>query len=107
MKIQDQKFNGKIYGKAGSYSIYVNHNKIEVSDADVEEYNLYLKSLELKKEEEENAKIIFKGEKFGTEWEISFYNETSIKIVGRKDGNKKEQFVPINQLGHIKSQFEC
>ena len=27
-----KRFNGKVYGKSGSYSIYVNNEKIEVSD---------------------------------------------------------------------------
>lgn len=43
MKIQDQKFNGKIYGKSGDYSIYLNNVKTSVSDEDVQEYNEYIK----------------------------------------------------------------
>jgi hypothetical protein len=46
MKIQDQKFNGKVYGKSGSYSIYLNNNKIEVTDEAVKEYNDFLKENE-------------------------------------------------------------
>ncbi len=42
MKIQDQKFNGKIYGKSGDFSIYLNNIKTPVSDSDVQEYNEYI-----------------------------------------------------------------
>ncbi len=42
MKIQDQKFNGKIYGKSGDYSIYLNNVKTSVSDQDVQVYNEYI-----------------------------------------------------------------
>jgi hypothetical protein len=43
MKIQDQKFNGKIYGKSGDYSIYLNNVKTSVTDQDVTDYNEYVK----------------------------------------------------------------
>jgi hypothetical protein len=43
MKIQDQKFNGKIYGKSGDYSIYLNNVKTPVTDQDVTDYNEYVK----------------------------------------------------------------
>lgn len=42
MTIQDQKFNGKIYGKSGDFSIYLNNIKTPVSDSDVQEYNEYI-----------------------------------------------------------------
>lgn len=42
MKIHDQKFNGKIYGKSGDYSIYLNNVKTSVADSDVQEYNEYI-----------------------------------------------------------------
>ena len=44
MKIQDQKFNGKIYGKSGDYSIYINNVKTAVSDEDVQAYNEYIQA---------------------------------------------------------------
>jgi hypothetical protein len=50
MDLRTQKFNGKVYGKAGAYSIYVNNTKIDVSDSDVLEYNNYLKEIEEVKE---------------------------------------------------------
>lgn len=46
MDLRTQKFNGKIYGKAGAYSIYVNNNKVEVSDEDVNAYNAYIAEYE-------------------------------------------------------------
>lgn len=41
-----KKFNGKIYGKAGSYFIYLNNNKVEISDIQASEYFEYLRELE-------------------------------------------------------------
>jgi len=41
-----KKFNSKIYGRINDYSIYVNSDKIEVSNEQVQEYNLYLKEIE-------------------------------------------------------------
>ena len=49
MELRNQKFNGKVYGKAGNYSIYVNNQKINVSDAEVAEYNAYLQEYETMK----------------------------------------------------------
>lgn len=46
MNLRTQKFNGKIYGKAGAFSIYVNNNKVEVSDEDVNAYNAYIAEYE-------------------------------------------------------------
>lgn len=40
------KFNGKIYGTKNNYCAYVNGNKIDVTNEQVEEYNLYLKEVE-------------------------------------------------------------
>lgn len=48
--IRSQKFNGKIYGKSGNYSIYVNGDKVQVTDEQVKEYNSYLKQYEELKE---------------------------------------------------------
>jgi len=44
--VKGKKFNGKIYGKAGSYSIYLNNNKVEISDTQASEYIQYLRELE-------------------------------------------------------------
>jgi ribosomal protein S9 len=38
MKLINKSFNGKIYGKNGSYSIYVKNEKVDVTDEQVEEY---------------------------------------------------------------------
>jgi len=47
-----KKWNGKIYGKKGDFSIYINNQKTSVTDADVEMYNAYME-----KKEELSAKL--------------------------------------------------
>lgn len=37
----DRKWNGKIYGKAGRYSVYLNGEKTMISDQEAEEFRLY------------------------------------------------------------------
>ena len=72
MEIAKLKFNGKIYGKSGSYSVYVNGKKTEVSDSDVLAYNSYLSLLEATKKqihralnfiEVQNINVALGGEK--------------------------------------------
>lgn len=41
-----KKFNGKIYGKAGSYSVYIDGNKVDISDLQASEYFKFLRELE-------------------------------------------------------------
>ena len=45
-----QKFNGKIYGKKDAYSIYVNGNKVDVSNEQAAEYRAYITEYESIKE---------------------------------------------------------
>ena len=42
--IKGKKFNGKIYGKLGHKSIYVDENKIDISDKEAEELDSFLEA---------------------------------------------------------------
>lgn len=48
--ISDQKWNGKIYGRAGRYSIYLDGEKTVISDQEAEELRIYLEEEEEYKE---------------------------------------------------------
>lgn len=102
------KFNGKVYGKQGSYSIYVNNQKIEVSDILVRNYqDSLIEEQELKNFKIGNIRILL--HQFSTTKEMYVPTleelmeaknslEIEVLFVGVKDGNNFEVIAVKNSV---------
>jgi hypothetical protein len=85
MDLRTVKFNGKVYGKKGAYSVYINGVKTDVSDLDVASYNNHLSEIEeLKNFKVGNIKV-----------SLDFYAKT-----------KEMQIATLEQLKEAKESLE-